>query len=646
VSASEFAFLVLGLILGIPTGIAVLVVLRARPPSPREVRVTVAPDSVPRRRSATLADDPFIERQVAPVRGSPADTGRPAGSSRVDRAAPAMAAHAVSIGASFRPAERAASPAVRTPVLAMAAGGSAIEAPSRGHDTGIASAGTPAGFVVRAGVDPVFAAFQRRPATGAPDEASTERGALGRGDASPASPAIAVLDPALETGRDDGGSAVDILARSEGNPPTTGDHSGSAGAEVFPAAAATESTAAMTGPCATERRAMTELCALAERMQQQADGVADRLRQAQRTYDSHLSAADQAEAVADPRVQRAAKDAAQHAFRRDRSGAISREEVEAAARTWLQEINRINGEARDAAARLAQERRAATSQVSIIERLTVEADAVRVQADAAREACLHAREALAACEEAQVAVPPAARMPLAPSLAPGEVPPAMPDAGRPLAPATLIGRAVRTPSQPDDTQDDAIAASMARGEGQPAILRLLSGDRAAFEALVAAVGGDDPAERRRWQAHLAGLVDALVARAIDACAFDFPEDHPFWGPFTRGQCRDIALALSSLGFRFDGLGGFADDRVPSQRDLSLAVGYAGLDPMRIRRWPAEAEMRELFRDVAVAADEYVAGAAGGLTLGELVTMLGHRADGLTEVWNAWGRIRPRLLEPV
>jgi hypothetical protein len=87
-----------------------------------------------------------------------------------------------------------------------------------------------------------------------------------------------------------------------------------------------------------------------------------------------------------------------------------------------------------------------------------------------------------------------------------------------------------------------------------------------------------------------------------------------------------------------------DGRVPSQRDLSLAVGYAGLDPMRIRHWPTEAEMQDLYRDVAVAADEHLAAAAGDLTLGELVTMLGRRADGLTEVWNQWGRLRPLLLE--
>jgi len=46
----------------------------------------------------------------------------------------------------------------------------------------------------------------------------------------------------------------------------------------------------------------------------------------------------------------------------------------------------------------------------------------------------------------------------------------------------------------------------------------------------------------------------------------------------------------------------------------------------------------------VAADEHLATNAGDLTLGELVTMLGRRADGLTEVWNGWGRLRPLLLE--
>ena len=50
--------------------------------------------------------------------------------------------------------------------------------------------------------------------------------------------------------------------------------------------------------------------------------------------------------------------------------------------------------------------------------------------------------------------------------------------------------------------------------------------------------------------------------------------------------------------------------------------------------------------MTVAADEYILGAAPGLSLGELVGILGRRADALTEVWNAWDRIAPILLENV
>jgi hypothetical protein len=176
-----------------------------------------------------------------------------------------------------------------------------------------------------------------------------------------------------------------------------------------------------------------------------------------------------------------------------------------------------------------------------------------------------------------------------------------------------------------------------------AIIRLLRGDREVLPRIVARLSGSDPEAERRWRTLLSDLVEALVARSIEAASFDFPADHPFWGPFSRTQSRDIAAALASLGYRHDGFGGWADERVPSQRDLSLAVGYAGLDPMRIRQWPTETEMRELLRDVTVAADEYVWAAAGALTLGELVSLLGRRADGLTDLWNDWGAVRPLLL---
>ena len=161
---------------------------------------------------------------------------------------------------------------------------------------------------------------------------------------------------------------------------------------------------------------------------------------------------------------------------------------------------------------------------------------------------------------------------------------------------------------------------------------------------VSVLAGDDATERRRWQVAMSDLVDAIIADAIAASVLEFPTDHPFWGPFSRTQARDITGALSSLGYRFDGVGGWVDDRYPSQRDLSLALGYAGLDPMRMRTWPSDAEMAGLFSEVQVAATEHLASTAGDLTLGELVTMLGRRADGLAEIWNAWGRVRPVLLD--
>jgi hypothetical protein len=192
-------------------------------------------------------------------------------------------------------------------------------------------------------------------------------------------------------------------------------------------------------------------------------------------------------------------------------------------------------------------------------------------------------------------------------------------------------------------EDETLGIALGAGTA-PRIFRLLRGDRQAMTSMVASLAADDRDARRNWQLLMTGLVEAIVADAIEAAALEFPADHPFWGPFTRTQARDVTRALSSLGYRFDGLGGWSDERYPSQRDLSLALGYAGLDPMRVRHWPSAEETVALFRDVSVAADEYLAGVAGDLTLAEMVAMLGRRADSLAEVWNQWGRIRPLLLE--
>ena len=70
-TASELAFLGLGLLLGAATGAALIVVLGSRSPR-REIRVTVTRDALPRR-SETLSQDAFVTSPSAPAPGGPAD---------------------------------------------------------------------------------------------------------------------------------------------------------------------------------------------------------------------------------------------------------------------------------------------------------------------------------------------------------------------------------------------------------------------------------------------------------------------------------------------------------------------------------------------------------------------------------------------
>ena len=633
-TASEFAFLAMGLVLGVAAGAALMEVLRARPPAPREVRVTVSTDAIPRR-ATTLADDAFTSSGAEPARGGPADRRSGAVMAAPDgpeRRTPVPfpiasdgSGDGPTIGRVMEPALPLRGPVAQEdggdPVTGGAIGGDpgghgAAEAMGRDDGPG-ARPDDPDGranlvaIPVSGGTDPMFDALRdggavavvagvaaptaaqpvRRPATAmavlvAPVARARTVAATERDHARPA--VIAAVAMADGGDIDDGG-----LPRGTG--------------VGSPSASPVEA-----GPCSEARRLADERCELASLSRGQAGSAEDALRQAQRAYDEHESRADEAASAADPRAVRRAKDEAQMRFRNGRSSAPDTDAVEAAARAWLLEINRINGEAREAAAVLTREREAARAVGASLERLSLEADAARIAAETAEAACLAARTSLADCEEAQAGG--VGNMPTMPS---GE----------------SVG----------DEDDEQLAAALGSG-GTPRIFRLLRGDRAAMAETVTALAGDDAAERRRWQIALADLIDAILADAIESSSLHFPSEHPFWGPFTLEQDRDITSALSSLGYRFDGLGGWIDGRVPSQRDLSLALGYAGLDPMRIRHWPTETEMVDLFADVAVAGDEHIAGAAGDLTLGELVSMLGRRADPLAEVWNNWGRIRPLLLD--
>jgi hypothetical protein len=608
VTAAEFTFMALGLVLGVVAGAALLEVLRARPRVPREVRVTVAKGAIPSRRSATLSDDAFVPTDAEPARGGPADFDPASGSPTDGRTAVRSDGEAWAVGEPV-PALGPTPGRTMEPVFPL---------------TDPRSPAAPAaavGISIERGSDPMMAALQAS-ALSAAMRASGGNGTMGAMyDPDPLPmlvPAIVASGPPSQGPRNEGG--LFVSGSTSGGAGATGVPAGGAGGTGGAAGSSGSGVGTGSGSdgidaCAAERRVAAERCGLAVGARVRATEASELLRTAQRTYDDHMTAADAAAKVADSRAVRREKEAAQAAFRAAYNGSKSTEEAEAAARDWLVGINDVNSAARTAAITAKRERAAATTIGTRLERLTLEADAARIAAEAAEAACLVARQALAECDERAAA---GAAMPQPPA----------PWSERPTGPI-------------DD--DEPLAAALSAGV-TPTIFQLLRGDRIALTAVVTRLAGEDPIARRRWQTNLTQLVDAIVAVSIEAGSLEYPADHPFWGTFTLVQDRDITKALASLGHRFDGLGGFIDDRVPSQRDLSMAMGYAGLDPMRIRQWPTEAEMAALYSDVTVAADEHLAGTAGDLSLAELVALLGRRADGMADLWNDWGRVRPILLE--
>ncbi len=558
-TVSEFMFLAMGLVLGVASGVALIEIIRARPPARREVRLTVSKDAIPRRRGSTLSDDAFVTAGPEPARGGPAD-----------RREKDAADHG-------KATER------RTNVLNTG---------QRGSQRTTSSKPTPSmvGMSISGGADPMLGALRagsrdasqtlaRSPQTGTPTAPPTGGATTVRGQAS-----VALMDQPAPV--EDAERAV--------APPT------------------------FSGPCADERRQAHERCELATRAQAQAAAAAEALRRAQRAYDTHTAAAEAAADAANPRTVRTRKEDAQRRFRAASGAAGGPVAVEAAARTWLQEINQINREAAGASLTAEHERAAAAEIGARLERMSLESDAARVGAEMAHAACVAARAIVADCDERTAGGTTAAR-------------------------ATSAPASSTEPGAADVAVDEVLGLALERGRA-PRIFRLLRGDQEAMETLVARLSGGDQEEQRRWQLSLSALVDAIRADAIEQAYLLFPHEHPFWGPQTQQQNRDIITALASLGHRFDGLGGWVDDRLPTQRELSLALGYAGLDPMRVRNWPNAQQTTELLAQVEVAADEYLAGVAGELTLAEMVETLGRRADNLVELWNNWGRVRPLLLE--
>ncbi len=180
----------------------------------------------------------------------------------------------------------------------------------------------------------------------------------------------------------------------------------------------------------------------------------------------------------------------------------------------------------------------------------------------------------------------------------------------------------------------------------PALTRILRGDHLALLGVAAALASGDAVDRRAWEVAIRSVSDGIVARTIAAGWLDFPGGNPFWDTFTVPQCRDIAGALAADGHRFDGIDGWADNRVPTYRDLTIAVAGAGLEPRRIRAWPTQEEIDDLYLEVTAAPDAFVAMEAPNLDLEELHELVGFGDTDRALVWANWDRVRSVLTSPL
>ncbi len=588
---SEFGFLTLGLALGITAGAVLLIVVRPRSPLRPVVRVTVTPHAMPPRDGIGAAGR-------GPARLGDYVPGSPDEDAHLDHAFALAAAPPAGQGPS--PETVGDGTRVLSPSVSMPA--NAVGIPIAG--AGLAAVGQLAS--ARSGVavaDPP--ATSPRPSTAVHAEAHAPL------DVGPA-PELGVrarppsLEPPPRLAPDAVGIPVIAAGRPHGEPPK-------------PAVAATPRNAsAALGACAEERGAAATACAAADAARGAARSIADSLRDAQRAHADSLFRVEEASQLADPRSLAADKERLHSLFKAAHAKAASADDAEGAARDWLTAVSAANTAARDAARRVQSGTEELRRQAAALERLDLEANAARIAAERAEDACRAARESLAACEERQ----------------------------RPAAPMSDEGANpldAHWPGEPEPAFDRRSGGDVDANR-LPLILWILRGDTAAHEQLVASLAADDASATAAWHVRIAKFVDAVTARAIEDGYLDADEAHPFWRLFSSEEQREIVQALSALGFRFDGMRGFDDDRVPSARDLSLAVGYAGIDRMRIRAWPGEAALAALFEGAVVRADLWLATQADDLSLARVEAALGPRAAGLAELWDAWGRARPAMLE--
>ncbi len=173
--------------------------------------------------------------------------------------------------------------------------------------------------------------------------------------------------------------------------------------------------------------------------------------------------------------------------------------------------------------------------------------------------------------------------------------------------------------------------------------RMLRGEHRAMLEVIDSVAAADSRQRRSWEILLGGLVESMADVAVRESVIDFPMGTAFWDTFTVEQCRRIVAALGSMGYRYDGQAGWAENRVPAYRDLAQALADVGVEPRRIRAWPTQGEIATLFDGARPAPEELIAAAGPDYTAADMQALLGEHATGLMDLWGSWEAVVPALL---
>ncbi|TAM73861.1 MAG: hypothetical protein EPN50_03695, partial [Chloroflexota bacterium] len=520
---AEFFFLAVGLLLGLAAGAAVLDVLRARPPSP-EVHLTITRDALPRREGAgsgaqVAAGDPVAPGDAIAASGAITAAGAVAAGGAGTTAGAVAAGAALAGGGLARRSgadrtdgripisvSRGVDPTLaalravareRKPVLATADRLAGVRRPfdlssdaARGHGETVLrpSASTARSTSDPSGGEHTMGLASARP--GPADLGPTDRAATATRQAPASASQVSASASQVPTSASQVPNSASQVPTSPGRPRSRG------GASPAPP-----------GPCSAERLLSEERCAVASQARERAEEVASELRRTQRAYDEATARAEAAALASDPRLVADAKEAARQKFRAASGAARARADLEAAATGWLTEINRINRDRREASETAATARQAAAGLLGDIERLTLAADASRITAAAASSACLEARQLLADCEEAVFARRPAPSRAATPAPS-GAATPAPSRAATPAPSASAAEPLLEALQRPPDGEAAAggtdggtlPAAPSYRGDDhEPAIFRLLQGDRRTLIAVVDSLAGSDREERQRTQ---------------------------------------------------------------------------------------------------------------------------------------------------